>query len=131
YKFLHQADIGVDVAVAAHLFLPAISVHGGDRHSSLFVPLYVGRSWDDDRWYSYGGGGCTINDGGESQNFCQVGWVLTHQFTPKLNMGIEIHHETADAIGGKASTGIDVGALYDINDTYHLMASGGPGIQNA
>jgi hypothetical protein len=131
YRFLHQEDVGVDVAVAAHFFFPSISTHGGDRHSSFFLPLYIDRSWDDERWLTYAGGGCTINQGGGSQNFCQIGWVLTHQFTARLNMGIEIHHETADTIGGKASTGIDVGAVYDISDTYHLMASGGPGIQNA
>ena len=129
YKFLHQDDSGLDVAFFPRLFLPAISANAGKNHFSLLLPLFVGKSWDD--WSTFGGGGCTINHGGGSQNFCQTGWTVTRQFTPKLNIGVEIYHETANTIGGKATTGLDVGAVYEINEIFHLMARVGPGIQNA
>jgi hypothetical protein len=45
-------------------------------------------------------------------------------------LGAEIYHQTADTIGGKASTGLGFGATYDLNENFHLMASAGPGVQN-
>lgn len=128
YKFLHQDDVGVDVAFFPRVFLPAGSAAVGERHASLLLPLWVGRSWDG--WATFGGGGCTLNHGGESHNFCQLGWALTHQVTPHLQIGAEIHHATADTIGGRASTGVGVGAIYDLSETVHLMGSLGPGLQN-
>lgn len=129
YKFLHQDDVGVDVAFFPRVFLPAGSETVGERHVSLLLPFWIGRSWD--RWSTFGGGGCTINNGGDSQNFCQLGWALTREVVPGLQLGAEIYHETADTRGGKPSTGIGFGANYDLTDNFHLMGSIGPGIQNA
>jgi len=129
YKFLHQEDFGWDVAFFPRVFLPSLSSDIGEQHTSLLLPLFAGKSWD--KWSTFGGGGCTINNGGGSKDFCEVGWALTYQVTPAFNLGAEIYHQTADTIGGKASTGVGVGAVYDLSDTYHLMASFEPGIQNA
>jgi hypothetical protein len=129
YKFLHQEDFGIDVAFFPRVFLPAGSSAVGARHVALLLPVWIGRSWG--RWSTFGGGGCTISHGGGAQNFCQLGWALTNQITPKLQIGAEIYHQGADSIGGKASTGLGFGATYDLNENFHLMASVGPGIQNA
>lgn len=129
YKFLHQDDVGIDVAFFPRVFLPAGSEAVGERHVSLLLPLWIGRSWN--HWSTFGGGGCTINHGGDSQNFCQLGWALTREVVPGLQLGAEIYHETADTKHGKASTGIGFGVTYDLNDNFHLMGSVGPGIQNA
>ncbi len=51
--------------------------------------------------------------------------------TPRLQIGAEIYHQSADTRGGRASTGLGFGATYDLNENFHLMASGGPGLQNA
>ena len=37
----------------------------------------------------------------------------------------------ADTVNGQASTGLGAGVTYDLNEHYHLLASAGPGIQNA
>ena len=128
YKFLHQEDFGVDVAVFPRLFLPAVSTNAGERHFSLLLPVFVGKSFG--KLTTFGGAGCTINQGDGSRNFCQMGWAATYQVTPKLNVGLEIHHESADTIGGVATTGLGIGAVYDIDENFHLMASGERGIQN-
>ncbi|HEX4365889.1 MAG TPA: transporter [Rhodopila sp.] len=129
YKFLHQDDFGVDVAFFPRVFLPAGSEQVGEWHASLLLPLWIGRSWG--KWSTFGGGGCVLNNGGGSQNFCQVGWAITNQVTEHFNIGAEIYHETADTIGGKDSTGVGIGAVYDLSEKVHLMASVGPGVQNA
>ncbi|HEX4302151.1 MAG TPA: transporter [Rhizomicrobium sp.] len=129
YKFLHQDDFGFDVAFFPRVFLPAGSADVGERHVSLLLPVWIGRSWG--KWSTFGGGGCTLNHGGDSQNFCQLGWTLTNQVTPQLQLGAEVYHQTVDTKGGRASTGLGFGAVYDLNETCHLMASVGPGVQNA
>jgi hypothetical protein len=44
---------------------------------------------------------------------------------------VEIAHQTAGTKGGRAATGIGFGVRYDLTETCHLLAYGGPGLQNA
>jgi hypothetical protein len=129
YKVLHQDDFGWDIALFPRVFLPAGSPAVGERHTSLLLPIWVGRNWGD--WSTFGGGGCEINRGGDSQNFCLMGWALARQIVPDLQIGAEVFHQTADTHGGRATTGLGGGIIYDLNEHYHLMTSAGPGIQNA
>jgi hypothetical protein len=129
YKVLHQDNFGLDVALFPRVFLPAASRAIGSQHFSLLLPIWVGRSWDS--WSTFGGGGCTLNQGGGSRNFCQLGWTITNQITQTLQIGVEIYHQTADTIGERATTGLGFGAIYDVSERFHILASVGPGIQNA
>jgi hypothetical protein len=129
YRFLHQAESALDAAVFPRLFLPSPSNAVGQRHAAFLLPLWLEKDWG--KWSSFGGGGCVINRGGGSQDFCLAGWALTRQVLPDLQLGAEIVHQSADTKGGRASTGIGAGLRYDINDAYHLLAYAGPGLQNA
>ena len=129
YRFLHQDDFGWDVAIFPRVFLPSASPLVGDRHISLLLPIWAGKDFSD--WSTFGGGGCAFNNSGSSKDYCLIGWVLTRTITPALHIGAEVYHQTADTRGGRATTGIDAGATYDLSENYHLMASFGPGIQNA
>ncbi|MGN6517588.1 MAG: transporter [Rhizomicrobium sp.] len=129
YKFLHQDDFGWDVSVFPRVFLPRLSAHVGEKPASLLLPVWVEKDFGD--WSTFGGGGCALNNGGGAKDYCQAGWALTRKVLPELMLGAEIYHQTADTHGGKASTGLGVGATYDLSENYHLMASFGPGIQNA
>lgn len=51
--------------------------------------------------------------------------------TDSLAVGAELFHQTAMTINGEDSTGFNVGAVYDINEHNHLLASIGSGLQNA
>jgi hypothetical protein len=129
YRFLHQATLGWDVSFFPRVFLPSAARDIGERHASLLLPLWVEKDWGD--WSTFGGGGCEIHRGGGAQDFCLAGWALTRQILPKLQLGVEIYHQTADTVGGRATTGIGAGARYDLTENYHLLASFGPGIENA
>jgi len=129
YRFLHQDGFGWDVALFPRLFLPSLSAHVGDCHASFLLPLWIAK--DFGAWSTFGGGGCALNNGDGSKTYCLAGWALTRQVLPALRIGAEIYHQTADTRDGKASTGVGVGATYDLSKSYHLMASYGPGIQNA
>jgi len=129
YRFLHQAETGWDVAMFPRLFLPSASNAVGDGHASLLLPIWVERDWGS--WSTFGGGGCVINRGQGSKDFCLAGWALTRQVLPDLQLGVEIVHQTPDKRGGRPSTAIGAGARYDFTDNYHLLAYIGPGLQNA
>jgi hypothetical protein len=130
YKFLHQDTFGLDVAIFPRLFLPTNSDAAlGDKHPSLFLPVFVQKDWD--AWSVFGGGGCVINRGGDSQDYCKIGVVAARRIAPGLQLGVEFYHQTPDHKSAKQSSGIGLGAIYDLSEHYHLMASAGPGVQNA
>jgi hypothetical protein len=129
YRFLHQDDFGWDVSVFPRLFLPSASASVGDHHALLLLPVWVGKDWG--AWSTFGGGECAIDNGGGSKDYCLIGWALTRQVLPDLQIGAEIYHQTADSRGGRATTGVGGGIRYDLSDHYHFLAYAGPGIQNA
>jgi hypothetical protein len=130
YKFLNQETFGLDVSIFPRLFLPTNTNPAlGSKHPALFIPVFAEKDWGD--WSIFGGGGCTLNRGGDSRDFCQMGIVVARRVIPALQLGIELYHQTPDQRGGVQSSGVGFGAIYDLNEHYHLMASAGPGIQNA
>jgi hypothetical protein len=84
YRFLHQENFGWDVAVFPRVFIPSGSTFSSE-HASLLIPIWLGKSWG--QWSTFGGGGCAINRGGDSKDYCQVGWALTRQIAPDLRLG--------------------------------------------
>jgi len=129
YRFLTQANVGLDVAVFPRVFLPSASANVGQPHGSFLFPVWMEKDWD--KWSAFGGGGCEINRGGNSQDFCLAGLVITNQVTSNLQVGLEIFHKTADTRGGTATTSLGTGMRYDLNEHYHLLGYVGRGIENA
>ena len=127
YRFLHQNEIGWDVAFFPRVFLPSGSSRVGDNHPALLLPLWFEKDWGD--WSTFGGGGCQFQHGDDARNFCLAGWALTRQVLPDLQLGVEIVHQTADSKNGHGSTGIGAGFRYDLSEHYHLLGYYGPGLQ--
>jgi hypothetical protein len=129
YRFLHQDSFGLDVSVFPRVFLPSPSKNIGDDTASLLLPVWVQKDWKGG-WSAFGGGGCVVSER-SPRNFCLTGGVVTYQLLPRLQMGVELFHRTADASGTPASSSIGLGARYDISDAYHLLGYVRRGIQNA
>jgi hypothetical protein len=127
YRFLHQEEDGLDLSVFPRIFLPSAS-HLGDDHAAFLLPLWGEK--DFGKWSVFGGGGCTINRGDGSQDFCLGGVAVTREVAEGLRLGVEIFHQGADTIGGKVSTAVGGGLTYDLTANYHLLAYWGPGLQN-
>lgn len=119
YRFLHQDGFGLDVSVFPRIFLPSGSNLIGDNHASLLLPVWVQKDWSGG-WSAFGGGGCTVSEF-RAVDFCQAGAVLTYQLLPKLQLGAELFHQTADSSGTPATTSLGVGWRYDLTDNYHLL----------
>lgn len=131
YKFLHQAEGSAtpDVAFFPRVFVPTARRDLGSRHTNLLLPLWLGK--DFGKWSVFGGAGYEINPGEGNRNFWTGGIAITRQVTDRLNLGAEITHQTADARDGRDFSGVNVGVVYKLTDHWSLLASGGPGIQNA
>lgn len=128
YRFLHQDSVGWDVSVFPRLFLPASSSALGDTQPSLLLPVWVQRDLTA-KWSVFGGGGCVVSPL-KSHDFCLTGAVLTYQLLPKLQLGVEGYHQTADGIGTPASSSLGIGWRYDLSETYHLLGYVRRGLQN-
>jgi hypothetical protein len=128
YRFLHQDGFGLDVSVFPRVFLSSGSNITGDNRASLLLPIWIQKDWNGG-WSAFGGGGCTVSEF-RAVDFCQVGGVLNYQLLPKLQIGAELFHQTADSVGTPASTSIGVGWRYDLNDNYHLLGYVRRGIEN-
>lgn len=128
YRFLHQDTFGLDVSFFPRVFLPSPSKTVGDDTASLLLPIWVQKDWSGG-WSAFGGGGCVIS-GRSSQNFCEAGGVVTYQLLPKLQLGVELFHQTADGNGTPATSSVGMGVRYDINDNFHLLGYLRRGIEN-
>jgi hypothetical protein len=133
YRFVEpdKGDWWPQVAVAPLLEIPTGNVHRGlgAGHAREFIPVWLQKDFDP--WSTYGGGGYWINPGAGDKNFWFFGWVLQRKMTEELTLGTEIFHQTADAVGGKDSTGFNLGGTYDFTENYHLLFSAGRGLQHA
>lgn len=129
YRFLTQENFGVDVSIFPRVFLPSASPDVGEQHMSFLFPMWVEKDWG--KWSAFGGGGCEINRGGASENFCLMGAAITRQIIPSLQVGLELFHQTPDTHGGEATTSIGTGFRYDLSENFHLLGYLGRGVQNA
>jgi hypothetical protein len=115
---------------------PLVELDTGNAQKGLgagktreYFPVWLQKNWGD--WTTYGGGGYWIIPGAGNQNYWFAGWLLQRQVTKSLALGIEAFHQTSDTIGGKDTTGFNVGGIYDFNENYHFLFSAGRGLQNA
>jgi hypothetical protein len=128
YRFLHQDTFGLDVSFFPRVFLASGSSTIGDNHASLLLPVWVQKDWSGG-WSAFGGGGCVFSEI-RAADFCEAGAVVTYQLLPKLQVGAELFHQTADPHGTPATSSVGVGWRYDVNDNYHLLGYIRRGIEN-
>jgi len=135
YRFIQEDEKGWRPMVGV---FPFLELPSGDHSEGLgaghwreYLPLWVQKSFGD--WTTYGGGGYWINHGGgtDDKDYWYFGWLLQRKITDKLVIGAELFHRTATTIGGKDSTGFNVGAIFDLDEHNHLLMSAGSGLQNS
>ena len=101
----------------------------GSGHQRTILPVWVQKSWDD--WTSYGGVGYWLNQHDDTdQNYWFFGWVLLRKISEEWTLGGELFHQTADTVGGKASSGFNFGGYYNFDETDHIIFTFGHGVQN-
>jgi hypothetical protein len=131
WKGLHQAEGSwtPDVAVFPRIFLPTAKARFGSRRVSVLLPVWAQKDFGP--WSVFGGGGYLLNPGGGNRNVWSEGLAVTRQVTERLNLGAEATHRSRETDDGRAYTALGVGVVYKMTDHWSLLASGGPGVQNA
>lgn len=111
---------------------PLVEAPTGNAHKGLgagywqeFLPLWIQKDWG--KWTTYGGGGYWINPGPGNRDYWFCGWLLQRQLTEQFALGAEVFHQTASMDGRSASSGFNVGGIYDFTEHYHLLVSAGRG----
>ena len=129
YRLLHPPEGSwlPDAAVFPALTLPTAPRRFDTGHPTLFLPLWLEK--DFGKWSTFGGGGYDVNPGRGERNSALVGWAVTRSFSKRLNLGVEVYHQTSVTSGGPALTNLGFGAIYQLTKHWALMASGGPGLQ--
>lgn len=124
YRFVHDEAAGFQVAAFPRAILPTAPRRFGTGRVQLRLPLWAQQEFG--RWSLFGGGGVTLNPGAGNRDYWQFGLALTRDVSPRLSLGGEITHETADAIGAGGTTALGAGAIYRLGGPFSLLASGGP-----
>ncbi len=130
YKFISQSAGSwlPDVAFFPRVFLPTGAKFDPER-PGLFLPIWAEKDFGP--WSVFGGGGWQLNPGAGERNFWQSGLVVSRSFGDRFSLGVEAFHQTAQDFASRDFTGVNVGATYKLSRHWTLMASGGPGVQNA
>ena len=130
YKLVSQSDGSwlPDIAIFPRVFLDSGTRFTPER-PGLFLPIWAEKDFGP--WAVFGGGGLQINPGAGERNFWQSGLAVTRSFGDRLSLGVEAFHQTAPDFASKPFTGVNVGATYRLTKHWTLMASGGPGVENA
>lgn len=122
YRFIQEDSEGwrPQVAVFPQIFIPI----GSASHSyptTELLPIWLQKSFG--AWTTFGGGGYTRNPGENNRNFTIYGWTLQRQINHKLAFGAELFGQTHDTAEDRGSTAAGFAALYDLNETWHLIGS--------
>ena len=128
YRFVDEDEEGWRPMVGIFP-LAEVPSHASTLSSSQtrsYLPLWVQKSWGP--WTTYGGGGYWFNPGATNLNYWFEGWLLQRKLSDSLALGAEVFHQSATAVGLKATSGVNVGATWDLSDHHHLLASAGKGL---
>jgi hypothetical protein len=126
YRFFHDEEAGVQVAVFPGLTLPTARHGLGAGRVTALLPVWAQK--DAGPWSAFGGGGYAINPGSGNRNYWTGGVAVTRTFGERLLLGVEAVRSGADTFGGRASTSLGLGAIYRLKAPFRLLASGGPTI---
>ncbi len=129
FRFWQAADGSwlPDMCIYPSGTLPTGARRFSTGHGSLLLPVWLEKDFGP--WSSFGGGGYTVNPGGGHRNYVLAGWAVTRDFGERLNLGIEVYHQTASVAKGVGETNLGVGAIYRATRRWAVVASGGPGLE--
>jgi hypothetical protein len=124
YRFLDDEKSGWQAAIFPRAILPTSTNGLGGNRVRLLLPLWVQK--DIGKTSVFGGGGYEINPGAGNKDFWQAGIAVTHDFSDNLTLGTELAWQGTDSVGGKSSTGVNVGLIRKLGGPYSLLLAGGP-----
>jgi len=124
FRFIHESAVAPQVGVFPLVELPTgDSTSGlGTGQTQVFLPLWIQKGFGP--FLSYGGGGYWINPGAGNRNWWFIGWHLEVRLGP-VSPGLEVFHQTSQHEGESGETRFNLGAVLDLSDLHHILASAG------
>ncbi|HEY6236841.1 MAG TPA: transporter [Candidatus Elarobacter sp.] len=111
-------------------FYPGVVFPTGNAAAGLgtglpktFLPLWAQKT--NGSWTFFGGGGFWHNPGAGNRDYTFTGAAATHQVRDGLAIGGELYRQTADTVGGVASTSVAFGVTSQRGEHHALLASVG------
>ena len=108
--------------------MPTASKGRGAGRVTALLPIWVQK--DSGPWSVFGGGGYAINPGAGNRDYWTGGLAVSRQFGERVMIGIEADRQGSDAVGARATTRLNLGAIYDLPGPLRLLASGGPTLED-
>jgi Putative MetA-pathway of phenol degradation len=124
YRIFHDEAAGLQVALFPGMTLPTGSNGMGIDKVTALLPVWIQK--DAGPWSIFGGGGYAINPGVGNRDYWTGGVAVTRHFSDSLLFGLEANRQSADTIGGHATTRLGLGGIYQLKAPFRLLASGGP-----
>jgi Putative MetA-pathway of phenol degradation len=124
-----EGDVMVGLYPRVELPTGSASRNLGAGATSTYLPIWCQVTLG--RWTGYGGGGYWINSASGSRNAWAAGWVALYRVTEGLQVGGEVYGKTADMVGGRSSSGFNLGAIYQLAKDTNLLFSAGRGLTDA
>jgi hypothetical protein len=128
YRFYHDDGSGFSVAAFPGITLPTASNGMGNGKVTALLPVWAQK--DMGAWSVFGGGGYAINPGPGNRDHWKAGIAITRRLDRHLLIGIEADRQGADTTGGRSSTRLGLGAIYQLRGGLRILASGGPGFDD-
>lgn len=128
YRFYHNEESGLSLAVFPELGLPTSSNGLGSNKVGALLPVWFQK--DSGPWTIFGGGGYAINPGAGNRDYWTGGLAATRALSDDLTIGVEASRQGPDAIDARASTSLGVGVVKDLAGPFRLLASVGPTIED-
>ncbi len=134
YRFIEEDEQGwrPQVAVYPQFEIPTESSRNGlsSADVDVFLPAWAQKNLDEN-WTVDAGGGYWINPGSGNRDYWFSGFLLQRKLSDALAVGVEAFHQTSSTLDGRASSGFNLGAVYDFDEYNHLLLSAGRGFENA
>ena len=131
YRFIQQTRLWPDVAFYPQVEIPTASRSRGlgDGYTQGFLPVWTEK--DFGKWTTNIGAGYYINPGKDNRNWWLMGAMLQRKLTDRVAVGAEIFHQTAQVSGGRSTTYLNPGMIWDLNELEHVLLSVGHTVQGS
>jgi Putative MetA-pathway of phenol degradation len=125
YRFVQESERSPQIAVYPMAVLPTGDSKAGLGNGKTYwrLPVWLQKSWG--AWTTYGGGGYVLNPADGQKNYAFGGWLLQKDFGAALTLGGEVYARGVDAVGGQATTILNVGGSYRFTPDFSLLVSAG------
>lgn len=124
YRFFHDPDLGLSIAVFPGLTLPTGNSGMGTGRATGFLPVWFQK--DAGPWTVFGGGGLAFIPGKGNRNSLTGALALSRDVSTGFTLGAEVQRAGSPLKGEPAGTSLGLAAIYRTATPVRVLGSLGP-----